>query len=144
MSHRKCVQTCTGGNPSVETRNFMVISPSCTFRSGCLGRCCHVMGHRSGSKCHWAAWRLSDGWRSINCDISWPETIAMELAVLWVLAAGIHDVKVVIHGDNMGVLGTLNKGRSRNAASNLSICWMALAMALANILVDPVYVTLEM
>jgi len=70
--------------------------------------------------------------------------IAMELAVLWVLAAGIRDVKVMIHGNNMGVLGALNKGRSRNAASNLSICWMALAMALANILVDPVYVTLEM
>ena len=95
-------------------------------------------------KGHWAAWRLSDGWRTSEHDISCVEMIATELVLLWVLAAGIHDVKVVIHGDNMGVLGALNKGRSRNAASNLSICWMALAMALANILVDPVYVTLEM
>jgi len=91
----------------------------------------------------WASWKLLDGWRSRDCDISWVEMIAMELALLWVLAAGICDMKVMIQGENMGVLGTLNTGRSRNTASNLSICWMALDMAPANILVEPVYMTLE-
>jgi len=91
----------------------------------------------------WAAWKLTEGWRAADCDISWAETIAMEVALLWILAVGFCNVNILIHGNNMGVLGMLNKGRSRNAASNLSICWMALAMALKSVLVEPVYVTLE-
>jgi len=36
----------------------------------------------------------------------------MELALLWVVLTSIYDARVIVHGDNMGVLGTLNKGRS--------------------------------
>jgi len=67
----------------------------------------------------------------------------MELALLWILVVGFHNTNVLVHGENMAVLGTLNKGRFMNAASNLSICQMALAMALANVLMEPVYVTSE-
>jgi len=55
-------------------------------------------------------------------EISWAEIVAMELAVLWLVSAGIHDARVIVHGNNMGVLGALNKGRSCNSARNLLIC----------------------
>ena len=67
----------------------------------------------------------------------------MELALLWVIAAGFHDVKVIIHGDNTGVLGALNKGRSWNTARNLSICWMVWTMVPDYVMVEPIYVTSE-
>jgi len=66
---------------------------------------------------------------------------AMELALLWMVSIGIQDANVVVHGDNTGVQGTLKKGRSRNVACNLSIRQMTRVMALANIMLDPVYVT---
>jgi len=94
-------------------------------------------------KGHWAAWKLVEGWRAADHDIGWVETIAMEVALLWILVAGFRKVNILIHGNNMGVLGMLNKGRSRNAASNLLICQMALAMAPKSILVEPIYVTSE-
>src|SRR5882724_11703151 len=82
------------------------------------------------------------GWmKEADHDIGWAEMIAMELALLWMVSAGIRDARVVVHGDNMGVQGALKKGRSRNIACNLSICRMARVMALANITLDPMYVT---
>jgi len=58
----------------------------------------------------WAAWWLVEGWKAADCDIGWAKTIAMELAVLWLVSAGIHDAKVTVHGHNTGVLGALDKG----------------------------------
>ena len=45
--------------------------------------------------------------------------IVTELALLWIVSAGILDARVMVHGNNMGVLGALDKGRSHNVASNL-------------------------
>ena len=67
----------------------------------------------------------------------------MELALLWVVMAGFHDVKVIIHSDNTGMLGALDKGRSRDMASNLSICQMVWTMVPVNLMVEPIYVTSE-
>ena len=63
-------------------------------------------------KDHWAAWQLLVGWKVADLEICWAETIAMELALLWMVSAGFHNAKIVIHGDNTGVLGALKKGRS--------------------------------
>jgi len=127
----------------VEAGHFMVLAPMLHIDPDVWVNASTSWGIGIMVKGCWAAWKLLDGWRSRDCDISWVEMIAMELALLWVLAAGICDMKVMIQGENMGVLGTLNTGRSRNTASNLSIFWMALDMAPANILVEPVYMTLE-
>ena len=70
-------------------------------------------------KGQWAAWQLLEGWKAADQDIGWAETVTMELALLWMVSEGIHNVKVVIHGDNTGVLGALKKGRSWNTACNL-------------------------
>jgi len=94
-------------------------------------------------KGQWAAWQLLDGWNEADHDICWAEMIAMELALLWIVSTRIRDVRVVVHGDNTGVQDALKKGQSRNIACNLSICWMTRVMALANIMLDPMYVTSE-
>src|SRR5882724_4520002 len=74
-----------------------------------------------------------EGWKAADQDIGWAETVSV----------GIHNVKVVVHGNNTGVLGALKKGRSQNTACNLSICRMAGTMVSANILLDPLYVISE-
>ena len=58
----------------------------------------------------WNTWELHDGWKSINQDIGWAETIALELAVLWLVDAGFNNCNVVVHSDNTGVVGTYNNG----------------------------------
>jgi len=70
---------------------------------------------------HWVSWQLLEGWKASDHNISWAKMVMMELALLWVVSTRIHGARVIGHGDNMGVLGKLNKGRSHNAASNLSI-----------------------
>jgi len=58
------------------------------------------------------AWHLLPGWKAADHDIDLAETIVMELALLWMVSAGFHDAKIVVHGNNMGVIGALKKGRS--------------------------------
>ena len=72
----------------------------------------------------WAAWQLVEGWKVADSDIGWVKTIAMGLAVLWLVLAGIHDAKVTIHEDNTGVLGALDKGQSgiQHAISQYAGC----------------------
>jgi hypothetical protein len=89
----------------------------------------------------WAAWRLAEGWRGDGRDIGWAETIAMELAALWIAAAGISDAHVRVNSDNTGVIGALTKGRSRNPHRNSSIRRTSFVLAPINITIDAQYVT---
>jgi len=59
---------------------------------------------------HWAAWKLKDGWRADGRDIGWAESVALELAALWMVHTGFHDAVVTVRGDNMGVIGAYTKG----------------------------------
>ena len=72
----------------------------------------------------WAVWWLVGGWKVADHNISWAKTIAMELAVLWMVSEGIHDAKVTIHGDNTSVLGALYKGyhRTQHTISQYAGC----------------------
>ena len=90
-------------------------------------------------KGHWAAWHLLEGWQAEDHDIGWAEMVTMELAVLWIQSVGIRDSKVLVHGDNTGVLGALRKGRSQNMARNLCIWWISTILIPSNI-----YSTLSM
>lgn len=64
------------------------------------------------------AWRLSPGWKSDGRDIGWAEMVAIELALLAVVAAGFRRVHFIVHSDNQGVIGALASGRSRNPQQN--------------------------
>ena len=74
---------------------------------------------------HWAAWCLLVDWNLKDRDFGWAESVALELAMLWVVGQGFSDSDITIRGDNTGVIGASNKGHSWNTSQNASICRMA-------------------
>jgi len=40
--------------------------------------------------------RLEGRW----CDIGWAESIALELAILWLIQVGHVNCNIIVHGDN--------------------------------------------
>jgi len=70
----------------------------------------------------YAGWSLIDGWAAEGRDIGWAESVALELAVYWLIQEGFHDANIVVHLDNTGVIGAFSNGRSRNPACNDCSC----------------------
>jgi hypothetical protein len=81
-----------------------------------------------------------DGWRIAGRDIGWAETIAVELAALWIADAGICDAHVRVYSDNTGVIGALLRGRSRSVPRNQSIRRISHILAPINVTIDSQYV----
>jgi hypothetical protein len=69
----------------------------------------------------WAAFPLSSSWKVPGRDICWLETIAFELLVYFLESKGFRDVHLLVHSDNQGTIGALEKGRSGNTHINLAI-----------------------
>jgi hypothetical protein len=69
----------------------------------------------------WAAFELIPTWKIPGRDICWLETIAVEIIAYILEAMGIRDTTVVIHSDNTGTIGSMDKGRSPNVHINLAI-----------------------
>jgi hypothetical protein len=69
----------------------------------------------------WAAFRLHENWKIEGRDICWLETVAVEILIYILESMGITNTTLLIHSDNQGTIGSLNKGRSRNFHINLSI-----------------------
>jgi len=67
-------------------------------------------------------------------------SIALELAMLILIDKDYHNCSVVIHGDNTGVIGAYNKGRSFNIPCNNLICHITSNVIPNNILIIPMYV----
>jgi hypothetical protein len=56
----------------------------------------------------WAAWVWkSTSWKQDGRDIHGGETIAMELALLYLISIGYRNKLVLVHGDNQGVFGLI-------------------------------------
>jgi hypothetical protein len=66
----------------------------------------------------WDAWRLRPGWKKAGRDIGWAEMVAIELGLLTAIARGCSDTHFLIKSDNMGVIGALAAGKSRNLEQN--------------------------
>jgi len=90
------------------------------------------------------AWHLSSNWKSGDRDIGWAESIALELAVMWLIQNNFSDCEVTICGDNTGIIGAFSKGRSRNVSRNASIRHIASSLVPHNVTILPVYVPLVM
>ena len=90
----------------------------------------------------WAAWKLADGWnvKGSGREIGWAECVAMELAVLAVVEAGMRDCRVLLRGDNMGVIGAIRRRRGRNIQQNELIRRIDNIADTLNIDLDPIYV----
>ena len=91
----------------------------------------------------WAAFKLTDGWKIPGRDICWLETVAIEILIYILEAKGINNTTLLIHSDNQGTIGSIDKGRSRNFHINLSI--RRTYVVLASLFITPhlVYVTSE-
>jgi hypothetical protein len=91
----------------------------------------------------WMTFKLSDGWKVPSRDICWLETVAIELLIYVLKAKVVKNLTLLIHSDNQGTIGSLDKGRSRNYHINLSI--HRIYIVLASLFITPhlVYVTSE-
>ena len=69
----------------------------------------------------WVWFEIPRGYPRYSLDIGWLETIAVELIAYVLEAERIHDVVVIVHSDNQGTIGAMDKGRSPNTHINLSI-----------------------
>ena len=90
-----------------------------------------------------AAWRWSQEtsvWKRDGRDIGWAEMVAMELAARLLEQEGARDTEIILRGDNMGVIGAMERGRSRNFQVNDSIRRTEVICMASNILLRPRYV----
>jgi hypothetical protein len=69
----------------------------------------------------WMAFHLMSGWKIPGRDIGWLETVAVELIAYILDRWNVHEVRVVIHSDNQGTIGAMDKGQSPNYHINMSI-----------------------
>jgi len=69
----------------------------------------------------WAAFKLRDDWKIEGRDICWLETLALEFLFYILEAMDLRNAHLLIHSDNQGAIGALEKGRSPNFHINLSI-----------------------
>jgi len=53
----------------------------------------------------WATWKLVCGLSSMAQDISWEVVVTINLAVVWLVQKGQHDTCLMVHCDNMSVMG---------------------------------------
>ena len=73
-------------------------------------------------------------------DICWLETLAIELLVYFLEGMGLQHCQLLIHSDNQGTIGVLEKGRSPNSHINLSVRHTYLVLSNLSILPDIVYI----
>ena len=88
----------------------------------------------------WMAWRLQDGWQMAGRDIGWAESVAVELAILWVVEQKRSDLEILIHGDNTNIIDAYKRGRSRNIARNASLRRITTSLIPSNLTLTPIYV----
>jgi hypothetical protein len=66
----------------------------------------------------WDGWKLCPGWKADSRNIGWAEMVAIELGICTAILAGAGNMHFVIQLDNMGVIGALESGKSRNLQQN--------------------------
>ncbi|ESK89149.1 tyrosine recombinase [Moniliophthora roreri MCA 2997] len=74
----------------------------------------------------WAAFQLIPDWKSQlpDWDICWLETIVVEFTLLFLIAKGYSNTRLLVRSDNQGTIGTFIKAHSTNKWINLFICRM--------------------
>jgi hypothetical protein len=89
----------------------------------------------------WDAWQLADGWDINSRKIGWAEMLAIELGLRSAIARGYHDATIIICSDNMGIIGALEGGKSRNLEHNWVLQRIVTLMRTNNIYIKSVYVS---
>ena len=70
---------------------------------------------------HWASFQLLPTWKIAGRDICWLKTIAIQLLVYFLKEMSLPDCHLLIHSDNQGTIGALDKGCSPNSHINLCL-----------------------
>jgi hypothetical protein len=70
---------------------------------------------------HWDTWKTSPTWSGPSRDIGWLDGVSLELLIYCLEEQNRHDVHLLVHSDNQGIIGAFDKRRSRNFEVNLSI-----------------------
>jgi hypothetical protein len=91
----------------------------------------------------WLALQLRDNWKIQGRDICWLETVAIEILLYILVAMDVTNTTLLIHSDNQGTIGSLNKGRSRNFHINSSIRRAYVVLISHSITPELVYVASE-
>ena len=89
----------------------------------------------------WASFQLSPTWKVPGRDICWLETLAIELLIYFLEGMGLCHCCLLIHSDNQGTIGALEKGRSPNSHINLSV--HRTYLVLSNLSISPEIVYIE-
>jgi hypothetical protein len=88
----------------------------------------------------WASFQLSSTWKVPGRDICWLETLAIELLTYFLEEMGLRHCRLLIHSDNQGTIGALEKGRSPNSHINLSVRRTYLVLSDLSISPEIVYI----
>ena len=88
----------------------------------------------------WAAFQLSSSWKVEGCDICWLETIAIKLLTLFLESTGHRDAHLLVHSDNQGTIGALDKGCSGNIYINLAVCHTHLILMAISLVFKTIYI----
>ena len=86
----------------------------------------------------WIGFQLAPDWKIPGRDITWLETLAVEFLLGIVASLGITNRNLVVHSDNQGTIGAMDKGRSPNFHINLSV--RRTYTTLSSILVVPTFI----
>ena len=84
--------------------------------------------------------QLSPVWKVAGRDICWLETLAVELLTYFLEDMGFKNCRLLIHSDNQGTIGALDKGRSPNSHINLPACRTYLILSDLSITPEIVYI----
>jgi len=71
----------------------------------------------------WIGFQLAPCWKVPSRDITWLETIAVEILAYFLDSLNVNNRNVLIHSNNQGTIGAMDKGRSPNVHINLSVRW---------------------
>jgi len=95
------------------------------------------IGTSTGSQ--WATWKLLSGWLVDGQDILWVEAITIELVVMWLTQAGLHNACLKVYHNNSSIINSW-KSRSRNPAHNNCLYRITSSLTAATLLITPTYI----
>ena len=88
----------------------------------------------------WVAFQLSSSWKVEGHDICWLETISIELLALFLESTGHCNAHLLVHSDNQGTIGALDKGRSGNIYINLAVRCTHLILMATSLVFKTIYI----
>jgi len=66
--------------------------------------------------------------------------VAIELLTYFLESRGLHETHLLVHSDNQGTIGALDKGHSGNIHVNLAVCHTHLTLMAISVIIKTVYI----